>query len=203
MHEVIKERVNKMKKQKDRLYKFCRIIYSFIIKILYRPKFYGIENIPDTGSLIFAGNHKCALDPIIVMSSTNRVIHYMAKSELFKGLHGKLFEKIGLIKINRGKNNIVAIKQTEEILENGGTVGIFPEGTRNRTKNELLNFKYGTVIIAKKTNTPIIPFAIRGKYKLFRKSLEIEFGKPFKVNNIEIDEANKYLKQEVLNILRK
>ena len=192
-----------MKENKNHLYKICKIIYSVLLKILFRPTIYGIENIPKEGSLIFAGNHRHALDPIVVMSNTNRVVHYMAKEELFKGLHGIIFEKIGLINIHRNKSNPLAVIEAENILKQGGTIGIFPEGTRNRTENELLKFKHGTVVIAKKTNTKIMPFAIKGKYKLFRKGLIIEFGKPIDVSKMELEEANEYLRNEVLKLLRK
>ena len=192
-----------MKENKNHLYKICKIIYSVLLKILFRPTVYGIENIPKEGSLIFAGNHRHALDPIVVMSNTNRVVHYMAKEELFKGLHGIIFEKIGLIKIHRNKSNPLAVIEAENILKEGGTIGVFPEGTRNRTENELLKFKHGTVVIAKKTNTKIMPFAIKGKYKLFRKGVIIEFGKPIDVSKMELEEANEYLRNEVLKLLRK
>lgn len=192
-----------MEEESNNIYKVCKIIYTFLLRILFRPKVYGRENIPKVGGLIFAGNHKHAVDPVVVMSSTTRVVHYMAKEELFKGLHGKLFEKIGLIKIHRGKGNPLAVLQSEKILKDGGTIGIFPEGTRNRTDKELLKFRHGAVVIAKKTNTKIVPFAIRGKYKLFRKGLEIEFAPPINVSEMEIEEANKYLQNEVLKLLRK
>lgn len=192
-----------MKKQNNYLYKFIKIIYSALLKILYRPKIIGKENIPKEGAIIFAGNHAHALDPIMVMSSTNRIVHYMAKEELFKGLHGIIFKKIGLIKIHRGKTNPLAIIEAENILNNGGTVGIFPEGTRNKTNKELLNFRHGTVAIAKKTNTLILPFAIKGEYKLFMKSVTIEFGKPIDITKMELEEANTYLRDEVLKILKR
>lgn len=192
-----------MKENKNHLYKICKLIYSALLKILYRPTVYGIENIPKEGNLIFAGNHRHALDPIVVMSNTNRVVHYMAKEELFKGLHGIIFEKIGLIKIHRNKSNPLAVIEAENILKEGGTIGVFPEGTRNRTANELLKFKHGTVVIAKKTNTKILPFAIKGKYRIFRKGVIIEFGKPIDVSKMEVEEANEYLRNEVLKLLRK
>lgn len=192
-----------MEKEKNYLYKFCKIIYTVLLKIIFKPKVYGIDNIPKDGSLIFAGNHKHAVDPVVVMSSTKRIVHYMAKEELFKGIHGKLFEKIGLIKVYRGKSNPVAVMQAEKILQNGGTVGIFPEGTRNKTNEELLKFRHGTVLIAKRTNTKIVPFAIRGDYKIFKKGLEIEFAEPIDVSNIEIEEANTHLRNKVLELLRK
>ena len=57
--------------------------------------------------------------------------------------------------------------------------------------------------IAKRTSARIVPFAIRGKYRIFRKGLEIEFGNPIDVSDMEIEEANDYLKNKVLELLRK
>ena len=112
------------------MYRLLKTIYTVLLKILFRPQIIGKKNIPEDGALIFAGNHKHAVDPTMVMMSTNRVVHYMAKEELFKGIHGWLFNKIGLIKVYRGKSNPQAVVEAEKILKNGGTVGIFPEGTR-------------------------------------------------------------------------
>lgn len=190
-------------KENQKLYKIAKAIYSKLLKILYNPTTKGTKNIPEKGPIIIVGNHKHAFDPIMVMSHTNRTIYYMAKESLFKGIHGKILESIGTIKIHRNKSNPIAIKEAEEILKQGGAVGIFPEGTRNRTNQELLKFRHGAVEIAKKTNTPIIPFAIKGDYKLFKKGLSIEFGKPIKISHMEVEEANNYIRNEVLNILRK
>jgi 1-acyl-sn-glycerol-3-phosphate acyltransferase len=190
-------------KENQKLYKIAKAIYSKLLKILYNPTTKGTKNIPEQGPIIIVGNHKHAFDPIMVMSNTNRTIHYMAKESLFKGIHGKILESIGTIKIHRNKSNPIAIKEAEEILKQGGAVGIFPEGTRNRTNQELLKFRHGAVEIAKKTNTPIIPFAIKGDYKLFKKGLSIEFGKPINISHMEVEEANNYIRNEVLNILRK
>ena len=190
-------------KENQKLYKIAKAIYSKLLKILYNPTTKGTKNIPEKGPIIIVGNHKHAFDPIMVMSNTNRTIHYMAKESLFKGIHGKILESIGTIKIHRNKSNPIAIKEAEEILKQGGAVGIFPEGTRNRTNQELLKFRHGEVEIAKKTNTPIIQFAIKGDYKLFKKGLSIEFGKPIKISHMEVEEANNYIRNEVLNILRK
>ena len=190
-------------KEKNIVYYLIKPIYTILLKIIFRPKVIGKENIPKDGALIFAGNHKHAVDPTMVMSSTSRIVHYMAKEELFKGLHGLILKKMGLIKVHRGKSNPKAVIEAEEILSNGGTIGIFPEGTRNKTEEELLKFRYGAVRIAQKTNTPILPFAIKNKYKIFKKSVVIEFGKPIDVSNMDIEEANEYLRNEVLNLLRK
>mgnify|MGYP004651861411 CR=1 FL=1 len=190
-------------KENKKLYKLAKTIYSKLLKTLYKPTTKGTKNIPEKGPIIFVGNHKHAFDPIMVMTHTNRTVHYMAKESLFKGIHGKILESIGTIKIHRNKSNPIAIKEAEEILKQGGAVGIFPEGTRNKTNQELLKFRYGAVKIAKQTNTPIIPFAIKGNYKPFKKGLSIEFGKPINVSQMEIEEANNYIRNKVLSILRK
>ena len=178
-------------------------VYSFLLKVLYKPEVLGKENIPKEGAIIFAGNHKNAVDPTVLMASTDRLVHFIAKKEAFKGLHGVLFKNIGLIPINRTKGSPGAIKMAENILNEGGTIGIFPEGTRNKTENDLLPFKLGAVTMAKKTNAKIIPFAIKGKYKLFRKGLKIEIGKPISVTNLEKEEANKILENEILKLLKR
>ena len=190
-------------KEKNKLYKLLKIIYSILLKVLYKPVTYGLENIPEEGPIIFAGNHTHAFDPIVVMTFTKRTVHYMAKESLFKGIHGILFKKIGLIKVYRTQKNPMAVLEAEEILKKGGTIGIFPEGTRNKGTEELLKFKYGTVRIAKQSNSRIIPFAIKGGYRLFRKGLTIEFGKPIDVSKMEVEEANEFLRNEVLKLLRK
>jgi len=190
-------------KEKNVIYKILKIICGPVFKVLYRPKAYGKENIPEEGAVIFVGNHKHAFDPVVVMTNTKRIVHYMAKESLFKGVHGILFKSIGLIKVYRSKSNPMAVVEAVQILKNGGTVGIFPEGTRNRTEQELLRFRHGAVAIAKQANSKVIPFAIRGKYRILKKGLEIEFGEPVDVSTMEIEEANEYIRNEVLKLLRK
>ncbi len=190
-------------KENKILYKALKTIYRPLLKILYNPQVQGIENIPKEGAIIFVGNHRHAFDPIVVMSHTDRIVHYMAKESLFKGIHGQIYKSIGVIKVYRTKSNPKAVLEAEEILKNGGAVGIFPEGTRNKTKQELLKFRHGAVAIANKTNSKIIPFAIKGKYKLFKRKLKIEFGKAIDISQFEIEEANNYIRNEVLELLRK
>ena len=192
-----------MKKEKSKIYALFRIVFGSLLKFLYRPKIIGAENIPENGPLILAGNHRHAFDPVVVMTHTKRFVHYMAKETIFKGLHGLILKEMGLIKVYRTRNNPKAIEDAEKVLTRGGTVGLFPEGTRNKTEEELLKFKHGAVVIAKNTNTPIVPFYINGKYKVFRKGLELHFGNPIDVSNMTIEEANNYLREEVLKLSRK
>ena len=84
----------------------------------------------------------------------------------------------------------------------GKPIGIFPEGTRNRTDKLLLPFKRGAVTLAKETNTKIIPFAIKGRYLPFH-GLKIEYGEPIDISNMETKEANELLENKVRELLEK
>ena len=81
-------------------------------------------------------------------------------------------------------------------------IGIFPEGTRNKTKEFLLPFKYGTVSMAKKTDSYIVPFGITGDYVFRSKNLTIRYGKPFKVTNMDLESANELLYKTVENLMK-
>jgi len=185
------------------IYKILKGIFKPVFKVLYRPIIINSENIPKTGSFIFAGNHKKAIDPIMIAISTKRVVRFLAKKELHEG-HAKIFFKvlktIPVDRINKNKNGITA---AIDALNNGEVIALFPEGTRNKTNNVILPFKFGAVTLAKKTNSPIIPFAITGEYKMFRKNISIEFGTPIVVGDIELEEANQNLMNTVKNLMRK
>ena len=135
--------------------------------------------------------------------STKRVVHFLAKDEYFKGKFAWFFKATGCISVDRDAHDGVAKNQAIEILKNGGAVGLFPEGTRIKTKEKLLlDFKYGTVSMAQKTNAKIIPYAVTGDYKFRSKNLMIRFGKAFSVSKDEsLEEANKKLYKEVNKLL--
>ena len=84
-------------------------------------------------------------------------------------------------------------------LENERVIGIFPEGTHGKKK--ILPFKIGAVKMAYETQCEIIPFAITGTYKIFSKDLKIEFGKPIKVKNNNLDNENQKLRNIVVKMV--
>ena len=184
------------------------ILYKLLIPIdklyisFYFPKKINKDNIPKTGSLILAGNHTSNNDALLLMSCTNRIIRFLAKKELYNNKIGALFfKKMGVIPVDRSKKNPEVIKQSCECLSNGFLVGIFPEGTINRTGDIIMPFKYGTVKMAKDTNSLILPFAISGRYKFLRKSVKVIFGVPYKVTG-NLDDEKKILENKVIKLLK-
>lgn len=185
-------------------YKLFKLILGPIFKLYYNPKVIGKENIPEDGSILVVGNHVHLMDQCVPILSTKRVINYMAKKEYFDNKKTAwFFKSAGCISVDRSKKDENAVSSALEVLENGGAIGLFPEGTRNKTKDLLLPFKFGAVSMANKTDSYLVPFGISGEYKFRSKNLVVEFGKPFKVKNNDLESANKRLEKEVRKLILK
>lgn len=185
------------------LYRIVRTLGYPIFLLLYRPEFEGRNNIPKSGSVILAGNHTNNLDAAIMLAGPTRVVHMLAKKELFKSkISNAFFRSMGCILVDRKIHDENAKSEAIEVLKNNEVIGIFPEGTVNRTNDIILPFKYGAVSFAKKTGAYIIPFTITGKYKLFRRSIKITYGKPYKVTD-DLEIENKKLMNIITKMLIK
>lgn len=183
-------------------YNISKYILGFFYKLYYNPKIVNKEVIPKSGPIILAGNHKHLFDQNAVILSTKRMVHYMAKIEYFQNKKTAWFFKmVGCIPVDRASHDGKAKMKAIDILNKGYALGIFPEGTRNKTDKPLLPFKKGAVKMAMETGATIIPFAITGEYKFRSKDLTLTFGKPMKVKpNDDIDKANEKLYNEVLKL---
>lgn len=185
------------------LYRIVRTLGYPIFLLLYRPEFEGRSNIPKSGSVILAGNHTNNLDAAIMLAGPKRVVHMLAKKELFKSkISNAFFRSMGCIPVDRKIHDENAKSEAIEVLKNNEVIGIFPEGTVNRTDDIILPFKYGAVSFAKKTGAYIVPFTITGKYKLFRRSIKITYGKPYKVTD-DLEIENKKLMNIITKMLIK
>lgn len=170
------------------------------MKVFFRVKISGNKNIPK-GKVILAGNHTSYFDPLLIMTSTKRTLRFLAKEELHRGKFGWFFKSMATIPVKRGGDTTKAKKMTIEALENNIAVVIFPEGTINKTSDVIMPFKKGAVNFAMQTNALIVPFVIKGKYKLFRKSVTLKYLKPIKVESIEKDNEKlmKVIREELEN----
>lgn len=183
------------------VYRFLKPILGTLFKLYYNPKIIGKENIPEEGSILIVGNHKHLFDQCLAIVATKRPIHYMAKKEYFDGKMAWFFKMVGCIPVDRSKKDDNATSCALEVLHEGLALGLFPEGTRNRTNKFLLPFKFGAVSMAKKTNSYIVPFGITGDYKFRSKNLTVRFGKAFKVTD-DLEESNRRLEKEVEKLMR-
>lgn len=180
-------------------YKIFRPLITVVFKIIYRPTYIGVENIPKKGKIIIAGNHTNNLDCLLVLSSTKRVVHGLAKKELFTSKVGYFVKHLGSIPVDRKNHTGDPLRVAEDFLKRDMLVGVFPEGTINRTEDVILPFKIGAVKMAHDTDTEIVPFVIKGEYKPFRKSIRLVYFKPIKANNDNLDKDN----EKLMNIVKK
>jgi phospholipid/glycerol acyltransferase len=184
------------------LYKIGRFILGPFFKWYYNPTIIGKENIPKEGAILIVGNHKHLYDQCLSIISTKRFIKYMAKREYFDNKKTRWFFKaVGCISVDRSVHDGKAKGEAIETLKNGGAIGLFPEGTRNKTQEFLLPFKFGAVSMAKKTDAYLVPFGITGDYIFRSKNLVIKYGKPFKVTDMELEEANNLLYETVKKLM--
>lgn len=178
-----------MKIKDTTFYKVVRPLVEVFVRVLYRPTIIGLENIPKEGRILIAGNHTKWLDPVMLVGIVRRPVHFLAKEELFHGKTKFIAEGMGCVPVNRKIHDHNALQGAIDFLNKDLCVGIFPEGTINRTDDVILPFKIGAVKACSETNTKLVPFIITGKYKLFRKSVKLEFLSPIEIGK-DLDKEN-------------
>lgn len=122
------------------------------------------------GGLIVAANHRSFLDPFVIGASLpwRKPMCYVAKRELFeKRWQGWLLSRCGAFPIRRGESDEEAMTTARMVLERGGTVCIFPEGTRIRS-GSLSSPKRGVGRLALQTGARVLPVAVQGTERVRR-----------------------------------
>ncbi len=180
-------------------YRIVRPIIKLLFKLVFRPKYIGLDNIPKNGPYVLAGNHTNNFDCLLLISSTKNVIHFLAKDSLMKGFKKLIFKNMGIIPVNRSIHDKNALNNAINALKDNKVIGIFPEGTINRTDDIVMPFKIGAVKMTYETNTLLVPFTITGNYKLFKNNLTIEFLKPYKIKSDNLTKEN----EKLMNIISK
>ena len=195
--------MSKRPEEREFGYKFLTPLMRVAFKLYYSPEIIGAEKIPEDSAIVIAGNHKHVYDQCLTIMATKRVIHYMAKKEYFEGKLAPFFRAVGCIPVDRSRRDFSSAMSAMKVLKSDGAIGIFPEGTRNKTDDFLLRFKTGAVSMAKKTDAYIVPFGLTGDYKFRSKNLTVRYGEPFKVGDMTVEEANEKLYREVERLMLK
>ena len=148
-------------------YKICRKLVKAISYIFFPIRVHGKENMINEGRAILCPNHFSYMDPIAVALSVKRHIRFVVKESIFnKPVLKQIFKLIDAHPIKQNKADMAAIKFCLKTLKNEHVLGIFPEGTRVRG-SKVVTPKGGPIMIAYKTNSPIIYMRIKPKFKNF------------------------------------
>ncbi len=167
-------------------YHVCRVIVRMLLFLLTRCQVRGRENIPNQGPLLVVANHLSLADPPLLNISLNRKVRYMAKEQLFRfRVLGYFVRGLGAFPVHRGRPDMKAFRQAEQVLAQGSTLVVFPEGTRSRS-GQLGHAFSGPTLIALRSGVPILPVGITGTEKLehvagllSRPRVTVNIGHPF------------------------
>ena len=137
------------KRKNETAFKIFSPLLRLIFRLYYNPTIINKEAIPKEGPILLVCNHKHVFDQCFIIMATKRPIRYMAKKEYFDGKFAWFFRLAGCIPVDRSIHDDAAKAAALEVLDLDGAVGLFPEGTRNKTNDKfLLDFKFGTVSMA-------------------------------------------------------
>lgn len=165
-----------------------RAIISPIVRLLFRVKIEGMENLPESGGYVFASNHISLMDPVFWLVITKKRIRYMAKQELFKPKpFAWLLKKAGVFGVSREGGNVGSVNYAIDIVKDGGILGIFPEGTRSKD-GKPGKAKAGVAFIANATGADVLSMAVivKNKVRPFHKTI-LKIGKPIPHDEIHFE----------------
>ncbi len=141
------------------------------------------ENLPEKGPVVYVSNHQSYADILTLLNVVKHQVGFIAKEELQKiPVFSKWILRIRSLFIIRGdtRESLKTISEGAEMIKNGYSLIIFPEGTRSKG-GEMASFKPGSLKLATKARATIIPLTINGSYRMYE-----ETGKIKKNTKIEV-----------------
>ncbi|GAA1567121.1 lysophospholipid acyltransferase family protein [Actinomadura kijaniata] len=154
-------------------YTFMSRVVAPILRLLFRPRVEGVENVPHYGPLIVASNHLSFIDSFIIPLSIPRPVTYIAKADYFEGsgLKGRFarwfMTTLGHVPVQRGAQRAAmgALEQAVEILDNGGAFAIYPEGTRS-PDGRLYRGRTGAGWLVLASGARVLPIGLTGTERI-------------------------------------
>ncbi|GHC79625.1 1-acyl-sn-glycerol-3-phosphate acyltransferase [Streptomyces flavofungini] len=158
---------------------------------LWKPRVLGAWRVPATGPVILAVNHSHNVDGPMVMGVAPRPAHFLIKKEAFIGPLGPFLRGIGQLQVDRTTADRTAITDALAVLDQGGVLGIFPEGTRG--DGDFASLRAGLAYFAVRSGAPIVPVAVLGSTERrgrlikqlppLRTRVDVVFGDPFEAGD--------------------
>ncbi|MGD9484455.1 lysophospholipid acyltransferase family protein [Streptomyces sp. TRM70308] len=160
-----------------------------LIHGLWRPRVLGTWRIPATGPVILAVNHAHNVDGPVLMGTCPRPVHFLIKQEAFVGPLGWFLRGIGQVPVDRSTADRAAVTAALGVLERGGALGIFPEGSRGA--GDFAALRAGLAYFAVRSGAPVVPVAVLGSsgrrgtaipaLPPLRSRIDVVFGDPVSV----------------------
>jgi len=172
---------------------------------------HGEENIPTTGPVVYVANHQSYADIPLCCKVLNKIqTGFVAKDGLQNiPLYGEWIQNIRSVIIQRNdpRSSLRTIEEAIELIHQGFSMVVFPEGTRSKG-GPMKPFKKGSLRLATKPGVPVVPITIDGTWRIFEEkgypqkvSVDITIHKPIETASLSRQEASE-LAETVENIIR-
>ncbi|HEX9823750.1 MAG TPA: lysophospholipid acyltransferase family protein [Actinomycetota bacterium] len=172
------------------VYAFLKyVVLGPILRLIYRPKAVGLENLPAEGPVILACNHLSFVDSLFMPLVIKRKVVFLGKADYFDSWRTRwFFKSVNVIPVRRegGSAGEAALRTGIGQLEQGHVIGIYPEGTRS-PDGRLYRGKTGVARMALEAKVPVVPVAVEGtrevmpieaKVPRLRGRITVRFGRP-------------------------
>jgi 1-acyl-sn-glycerol-3-phosphate acyltransferase len=147
----------------------CRVFCM----LLFKWRFYGLDNIPEKGPFLLVSNHQSFLDPIFCGAPPKRHLYFLARETLFKNwFFGPLITSTNAIPVKLEHGDLAAMKKVIGKLKQGRGVCLFPEGTRT-DDGKILPFKAGLGLLCRRGNAAIVPVVIDGAFECWPRTKKL------------------------------
>jgi 1-acyl-sn-glycerol-3-phosphate acyltransferase len=158
------------------LYRVGFVFFAVVVRLAFGLRVHDANHVPRSGPCVIASNHDSGWDPPVVGLATPRYLQFMAKRELFTNRFvARVLQGVGAFPVDRGRNDIGAIKDALRRLQHGGAVGVFFEGTRRAEAKQAMN---GAAFLAQRTGAALVPAAIWREGRRFH----VRFGVPLEAD---------------------
>jgi 1-acyl-sn-glycerol-3-phosphate acyltransferase len=168
------------------LYAIMKPLAVFFMRLLFRVEGRNTHHVPRQGPVLLVANHSSVLDPPLVGGMTPRPVTFLAKAELFRiPLFGRFIRGLNAHPVRREGGDPAALRLALRILEKGGTLLVFPEGTRG-VEGTLRPGKPGAGMLAAMSRAPVVPVYVRGSGQAWPRGMKlprpakvtVTFGQP-------------------------
>jgi 1-acyl-sn-glycerol-3-phosphate acyltransferase len=149
-------------KSEDVVWLFGKPLLGFPTAVATRLRSYGAERMPRTGGVVLAINHFSWIDIPCIGWASPRNLYFLAKVEahLAPGL-GQVIRGFGTLSVRRGESDREAVRQMREVVRDGNVLGVFVEGTRQRS-GVPGHVQPGAAMVAVQEDAPVVCAAIHG-----------------------------------------
>jgi 1-acyl-sn-glycerol-3-phosphate acyltransferase len=163
----------------DRVYRTAAAVIKPLMRTWFRIRLEGAGNLPASGPVILASNHRSNMDPVLLAAAVRRPVAFMAKVELFVWPLGPILRLIGNFPVQRGGIDREALRHTSAVLAQGWVLGLFPEGTRG--DGSFATVHPGLAYIVLRERCPVLPVAIFGTERVRRRFGWLPFASPVRI----------------------